>query len=120
MKILCITSQEQWVVERIAEEFKTYSSHSVSFNDINAEVLWLLSPWAWNSIPLRILKNKKVETTTMIDPILEKKINSFNRQALHARSLGFIHPTTKKEVFFEATRPKDFDFLLKILRKSSV
>jgi len=55
-----------------------------------------------------------------IDPILEKKINNFNRQALHARSLGFIHPTTKKEVFFEATRPKDFDFLLKILKKSSV
>ena len=55
-----------------------------------------------------------------IDPNLEKKINNFNRQALHAKSLGFIHPKTKKELFFEARRPKDFDTLIKSLKKSSV
>ena len=52
-----------------------------------------------------------------INPIAEKKINGFNRQALHAKSLGFIHPTTKKEIFFEARRPKDFDILIKTLNK---
>ena len=36
-----------------------------------------------------------------IDINIEKKINDFNRQALHAKSLGFIHPTTKKEIAFE-------------------
>ena len=46
---------------------------------------------------------------------IEKKINSFNRQALHAKDLGFIHPTTKKEIFFKAKRPKDFDLLIKML-----
>ena len=51
---------------------------------------------------------------------VEKQINSFNRQALHAKSLGFIHPSTKKEVFFEAKRPKDLDRLIKTLKKSSV
>ena len=55
-----------------------------------------------------------------IDPNLEKKINNFNRQALHAKSLGFIHPKTKKEFFFEARRPKDFDTLIKSLKKASV
>ena len=49
-----------------------------------------------------------------------KKINNFNRQALHAKSLGFIHPKTKKEFFFEARRPKDFDTLIKSLKKASV
>ena len=29
------------------------------------------------------------------------------RQALHAKTLGFIHPTTKKEMFFDAELPKD-------------
>jgi 23S rRNA pseudouridine1911/1915/1917 synthase len=29
------------------------------------------------------------------------------RQALHAKTLGFIHPTTKKELFFEAELPED-------------
>ena len=55
-----------------------------------------------------------------IDPKIEKKINNFNRQALHARSLGFIHPTTKKEIFFEARRPEDFDNLIKCLIKASI
>jgi len=55
-----------------------------------------------------------------IDLSLEKIINNFNRQALHAKSLGFIHPRTKKEMFFEAKRPKDFDTLIKNLNKTSV
>ena len=55
-----------------------------------------------------------------IDLNIEKKINSFKRQALHAKNLGFLHPTTKKEIFFEAKRPKDFDLLIKSLEKYSV
>lgn len=55
-----------------------------------------------------------------IDMTIEKKINDFNRQALHAKSLGFFHPSTKKEVFFEAKKPKDFDALIKNLEKVSV
>ena len=55
-----------------------------------------------------------------INPDLEKKINNFNRQALHAKSLSFIHPSTKKEIFFEAKRPKDLDLLIKILEKSTL
>ncbi len=55
-----------------------------------------------------------------IDLNIEKKINNFNRQALHAKSLGFIHPKTKKEVFFEATRPNDFETLIKKLKKASI
>ena len=55
-----------------------------------------------------------------IDSNIEKKINNFNRQALHAKSLGFIHPSTKKEIFFEAKRPEDFDDLIKSLKKASV
>ena len=50
---------------------------------------------------------------------IEKKINNFNRQALHAKSLGFVHPTTKKEIFFEAKRPEDFDALIKNLTRAS-
>ena len=55
-----------------------------------------------------------------IDLGIERKINNFNRQALHAKSLGFIHPRTGKELFFEAGRPKDFDALIKNLKKSSI
>ena len=55
-----------------------------------------------------------------IDLKIENEINNFNRQALHAKSLGFIHPKTKREVFFEAKRPDDFEKLIKNLKKASV
>jgi len=55
-----------------------------------------------------------------IDSDIEKKINNFNRQALHAKSLGFVHPRTKKEILFEARRPKDFDALIKSFKKVSI
>ncbi len=34
------------------------------------------------------------------------------RQALHAQSLGFIHPSTGKEMYFEASLPSDMDAVL--------
>lgn len=40
---------------------------------------------------------------------------SLSRLALHARSLGFIHPTTKKELHFQAPWPEDIKELLKNL-----
>ena len=33
-------------------------------------------------------------------------------QALHARSLGFIHPSTRKEMYFEVDPPENFIFML--------
>ena len=51
---------------------------------------------------------------------IEKKINIFGRQALHAQSLGFIHPRTGKEIFFKAEKPMDFQILIKNLEKTSI
>ncbi|WP_296701046.1 RluA family pseudouridine synthase [Algoriphagus sp.] len=34
------------------------------------------------------------------------------RQALHAMSLGFVHPATKERVYFEASLPEDFQSVL--------
>jgi len=39
------------------------------------------------------------------------------RQALHAQTLGFIHPTLKKYIHFEAALPEDFDTVLKKWQK---
>ena len=34
------------------------------------------------------------------------------RQALHAKSLGFVHPVSKKEMYFESDLPEDFSAVL--------
>lgn len=44
-------------------------------------------------------------------------INMFPRQALHAQSLGFVHPVTGEKMFFEASLPADLQELLQALRQ---
>ncbi len=38
------------------------------------------------------------------------------RQSLHAKTIGFIHPKTQKEVFFDSDVPADFSLVLAHLR----
>ena len=52
-----------------------------------------------------------------INEDFEKKLKILNRQALHAKSLGFIHPTTKKFMSFESKLPQDFKRILDLLNK---
>jgi len=40
-------------------------------------------------------------------------------QALHAKTLGFVHPESKKEVFFDSEIPTNFQLLLEKWRKFS-
>jgi 23S rRNA pseudouridine1911/1915/1917 synthase len=50
---------------------------------------------------------------------LIKTLQSFKRQALHARELGLIHPVTGAEMHFEAPWPDDFTELVKMLRREA-
>jgi 23S rRNA pseudouridine1911/1915/1917 synthase len=54
-----------------------------------------------------------------INEDFEKKLKILNRQALHAKFLGFIHPTTKKFMGFESKLPQDFKKILDLLNKLS-
>ncbi len=49
---------------------------------------------------------------------LDKKtyVNNFQRQALHASSLGFIHPRTKEYLLFKSDFPEDIRELLEVLK----
>ncbi|HBG53857.1 MAG TPA: RNA pseudouridine synthase, partial [Rikenellaceae bacterium] len=42
------------------------------------------------------------------------------RQALHAKTLGFIHPSTGEKIFFEAPLPDDMSEVLKKWRRFAI
>ena len=44
-------------------------------------------------------------------------VKGFSRQALHAKSIGFIHPITKEYMNFDSDIPSDLIELIEILRK---
>ena len=46
---------------------------------------------------------------------VRQAIQQFDRQALHACSLSFIHPETQERLTFEAPMPQDFETLLSTL-----
>lgn len=51
---------------------------------------------------------------------VENSFKIINRQALHAKSLGFLHPKTKKEVFFDSELPLDIQEVIKKWKKYEV
>ena len=52
-----------------------------------------------------------------IDKEFEKRLSDLNGQALHAKSLGFVHPKKKKFIEFESLLPNEFKKLLNLLEK---
>ena len=52
-----------------------------------------------------------------IDKEFEKKLSDLKGQALHAKSLGFMHPKKKKFIEFESQLPNEFKKLLNLLEK---
>ena len=48
---------------------------------------------------------------------IKNDIICFPRQALHAATLGFVHPRTKEKLFFEAPLPEDLESLKQKLRR---
>ena len=61
---------------------------------------------------------KKYKKIKNINVNLEKQINNLNRQFLHAKTLGFIHPKTNKEMTFTSILPHELQKILILLRKA--
>jgi len=61
---------------------------------------------------------KKFKKIKNIDPELEKNLISLNRQFLHAKTIGFIHPKNNKEMIFNSILPQDLAKILKKLRNT--
>ena len=58
---------------------------------------------------------KKKTKFKKINKKFNEMLSSFSRQALHAKSLGFIHPTKKKFLSFDSKLPNDFKKMLDFL-----
>ncbi len=61
----------------------------------------------------------KGTTFTKYKQYIENCFGLMPRQALHAKSLGFIHPSTRKPLFFDSGLPEDFQAVVEKWRKYS-
>ena len=70
-----------------------------------------------------LLGDKQYSKTNLkfkkINKDFEKVFSALKGQALHAKNLGFLHPTKNKFILFESELSKDFKKLLNLLEKLS-
>ena len=62
---------------------------------------------------------KKFKKFKNIDSDLEKSILNLDRQFLHAKTIGFTHPMTRKKLEFTSNLPQDLNIVLKKLRNTN-
>jgi len=62
---------------------------------------------------------KKYKKLKNIDTNLENLIYKLDRQFLHAKTLGFIHPRTNEEMIFSSILPQELEKILELLRNTS-
>ena len=72
-----------------------------------------------NSIVGAAPSNTSFQKIKNIDPLLEKKLSNLNRQFLHAKTIGFIHPKKNKEMIFNSILPQELNIILKMLRNTN-
>ena len=61
---------------------------------------------------------KKFKKIKNVDLEIQKLITKLDRQFLHAKTLGFIHPRTKEEMIFSSILPQELNKILKMLRNT--
>ena len=62
---------------------------------------------------------KKYKKLKNIDMGLEALISKLDRQFLHAKTLGFVHPKTNEEIVFSSILPNELNNLLKMLNNTN-
>tara|TARA_Y100000590_G_scaffold439226_1_gene562988 strand:+ start:18069 stop:19049 length:981 start_codon:yes stop_codon:yes gene_type:complete len=61
---------------------------------------------------------KKFKKFKNVEPEVEKLIYNLERQFLHAKELGFIHPQNGKKLIFKSNLPHELENIVKVLKKA--
>ena len=77
LKVFVVPPGENWVCDRLSNEWVAAHKDSITLNPEEADVIWLLASWCWKRIPYHLLKEKKVVTT--VHHIVPQKFDDSKR-----------------------------------------
>lgn len=107
MKVFVLPPKEDWIVDRMVKEWNEDNADITTQRVDQADVIWLLADWHWNSLPVWSLLNRKVLTT--VHHIVPEKFGPNERADFNQRD----RVTTAYHVFNERTR----DFIRPLTQK---
>ena len=108
---------------KTTEIFENKNSPTLSLLECNLETgrthqIRVHMNYIGNSIVGDDKYKKKFKKVKNVDLLLEKGLSNLNRQFLHAKTIGFIHPKKNKEMIFNSILPQELENILKMLRKA--
>jgi hypothetical protein len=109
MKIFLNSANESWVVDRFREEWIQFNTETFTENIEEADIVWIIAPWAWRKIPKKYLKDKKVVCTIHhidFEKFNKKERKNFNKRdryvdiyhSISSKTTDQITEVTNKEI----------------------
>lgn len=109
MKIYTLAPNENWIVDRMVNEWVAGNSDITVKTPFKAEIIWLLADWCWNQLPLSVLQSRKVVTT--VHHIVPEKFDDAAKRSFmmrdsvtdkyhcfNTRTADFISDYTKRSI----------------------
>ncbi len=96
MQIYLNSPKENWIIDRIKDEWAQYNQQHNSKKPKTADIFWIIAPWTWKKIKIKDLENKKIVCS--IYHIDEDKLDNSELNEFHKRDgyVDFYHVISEK------------------------
>ena len=96
MQIYLNSPKENWIIDRIKEEWAQYNQKHNSKKPKTADIFWIIAPWTWEKIKIKDLENKKIVCS--IYHIDENKLDNAQLNEFQKRdaNVDFYHVISEK------------------------
>tara|TARA_B100000614_G_scaffold261886_1_gene293085 strand:+ start:204 stop:1121 length:918 start_codon:yes stop_codon:yes gene_type:complete len=96
VQIYLNSPKENWIIDRIKEEWAQYNQKHNSKKPKTADIFWIIAPWTWKKIKIKDLENKKIVCS--IYHIDENKLDNAQLNEFQKRdaNVDFYHVISEK------------------------
>ena len=108
MKIYLNSPKENWIVDRIKDEWALYNHKYNSKKPKTADIFWIISPWTWQKIKRKDLENKKIVCSIYHideDKLDKAQLSEFQKRDVYVDFYHVISEKTKEQIRLLTDKP---------------
>jgi len=108
VKIYLNSPKENWIVDRIKDEWAQYNHKYNSKKPKTADIFWIISPWTWQKIKRKDLENKKIVCSIYHideDKLDKAQLSEFQNRDVYVDFYHVISEKTKEQIRFLTDKP---------------
>jgi len=108
VQIYLNSPKENWIIDRIKEEWAEYNQMHNSKKPKTADIFWIIAPWTWKKIKIKDLENKKIVCSIYHideDKLDNAQLNEFQKRDANVDFYHVISEKTKTQVSSLTDKP---------------